>query len=504
MANQDAGIAEDNTGNGATTEEQVSQYPGTLELGKETGNPQPYFLRRWTLDDLPNITQVDGEDQDVTKSVESYTGKLSATLSNCSWAASGTGDETFFVTLTDETSFVEFDDENILNSSDNWTLHFKAKMTNRSAGPLFSKDNAELTLNEDFIAFKNFVNKVSFYEYSSGDTRGSVLAEAELDFYIYRYPFGLKLFVDKGTGPQEWFQEQVGTQPEIFSDNTSQKLKILGHNISQLKDVWICDHTLSQKDILNIGGNSKLKRYTCYNTLDFTDATSRFAFHIQMQDKYDNFVRVYRTKNGKIDNSTWSGDTGYFVAAPSTMPMGAVARTNIMKIKAPDRYSRFENINMKGNFTLSFFIQSQQAGAGNPPLFSIENLDPSKRIRWYMENNAFNKLIARGDNLTTQWPGLLEKDLTSMKTSLTHITLVKNRNLLGLWINGSWEKTYTLVDSDLSTIGTEARFTIYGHWSQRCADIVYLDYANSPVPVTGKFHTGMYNFIPTDMVIKQI
>jgi hypothetical protein len=91
-----------------------------------------------------------------------------------------------------------------------------------------------------------------------------------------------------------------------------------------------------------------------------------------------------------------------------------------------------------------------------------------------------------------------------MKNSLTHITLVKNRNLLGLWINGSWEKTYTLLDSDSSTIGTEARFTMYGNWSQRCADIVYLDYANSPVPVTGKFDSGTWGWISSDMVIKEI
>jgi hypothetical protein len=379
-------------------------------------------------------------------------------------------------------------------------------MTNRSTGPILSKDNAQLVLQNKFILFKNFWNENTYFEYQPGETKSTLQANAEVDFYIYRFPFGLKLFIDKGTGPLEYYQKMVGIQPEIFSDNTSEKIKIHGHNISQLRDVWVCDHTLSQKDILNMSGGEKLKKYGCYNTLDYTDTTSRFAFSMQMKDKYDNFVRVLETNgSGQIDKGVWSGDTGYFVPAPSTMPMGAASRTNIMKIKTGNQYSRFENINMKGNFTLSFFIQSQMFGGGaNKPLFSIENIDPTKRIRWYIANDSFDRLVAKGDNLTTTWFGPLNKDFSAMKNSLTHITLVKNRNLLGLWINGSWEKTYTLLDSDSSTIGTEARFTMYGNWSQRCADIVYLDYANSPVPVTGKFDSGTWGWISSDMVIKEI
>ena len=38
----------------------------------------------------------------------------------------------------------------------------------------------------------------------------------------------------------------------------------------------------------------------------------------------------------------------------------------------------------------------------------------------------------------------------------------------------------------------------------RCADIVYMNYADSHVPVSGKFDSGTFDFIQNDMVIKEI
>ena len=53
QANQDSKIAEDNTDNGATTEDQVSSYPGTLELGKKVQTPVFFKKKMDTLMTFP-------------------------------------------------------------------------------------------------------------------------------------------------------------------------------------------------------------------------------------------------------------------------------------------------------------------------------------------------------------------------------------------------------------------------------------------------------------------
>ena len=227
---------------------------------------------------------------------------------------SGTSANKFYVNLDDETSFIEFDDEGILNSSDNWTLHFKAKMVSgRHDGPLIKKGNSELNFNHDTaLGFVNFVNKKYIYQLPEGQTKTTLLSQTEVDFYLQRTTFGLKIFVDTGSSAEEYPLSIIGVQVEIFSDSTTDKLRITGNHISQVSDVWICDDSLDQKGILNISANKKIHNYKSYNTFDFTDKSARFAFALQMQDKFDNFIRIYRTKQGVIDKTTLGTETDIF------------------------------------------------------------------------------------------------------------------------------------------------------------------------------------------------
>ena len=102
---------------------------------------------------------------------------------------------------------------------------------------------------------------------------------------------------------------------------------------------------------------------------------------------------------------------------------------------------------MKGNFTLSFFLRTGQSQSASP-LFTIENLDPTKRVIWYMRNSSYDELIMKGEGLSNVWFGKIEEDLSGMKSDLTHFTLVKNRNLIGVWINGKYKRSYEITDAD--------------------------------------------------------
>ena len=107
------------------------------------------------------------------------------------------------------------------------------------------------------MGFVNFVNKKYIYQLPEGQTKTTLLSQTEVDFYLQRTTFGLKIFVDTGSGAEEYPLSIIGVQVEIFSDSTTDKLRITGNHISQVSDVWICDDSLDQKGILNISANKK-------------------------------------------------------------------------------------------------------------------------------------------------------------------------------------------------------------------------------------------------------
>jgi hypothetical protein len=56
----------------------------------------------------------------------------------------------------------------------------------------------------------------------------------------------------------------------------------------------------------------------------------------------------------------------------------------------------------------------------------------------------------------------------------------------------------------METLGESCKFTVYGSdtATNRIADLVILHYADSHVPVDGKFDVGSFSFIDDDMIIK--
>ncbi len=545
--NQSGGIAEDNSqGSTVPIEDQVSRYAGTLELGKPQGDPQPKLYKRWTLNDLPEITQVSGSDQDATVAAESFSGELSATLNNCTWTQSGDASTKFYVNLTDKTSYVEFDDGGIINSKSSWTLHFKAKVDHDRMGrndsdpnnirfkwrTILSKGHTQIKFNpkakivtlpiEVNAHPANTTNKGTgrnFFDLPDADIEqwwieaDKQTAAEEVDFYIHKIPFGIKFFIDKGDGIKEAPQMQIGLAGSLFqNDGGDNKLRISGEFITKLSDVWIIDGNFMQKNILDLGTNEKVHNYEARQLFDHTDTSAYIDFQVQFRDQFDNITKIMATAGTNLDRAvSVNNKNGLFVTAPASMPLGATNdRTNICCMKSSNNYLRHMPINMKGNFTVSAFIQSvKREGSGGPFLsFEKPSRHKSNQAATMLKmviNSANNKFFIRGDGLSQSSLNGADGFSGSFNcsSSLMHFTIVKNRNLIGVWIDKSFVGSCTIKTEDMETLGDSCKFTIYGSdtATDRIADLVILHYADSHVPVTGKFDSGTFSFIADDMII---
>ena len=536
--NQTNGIAEDNSQDSTVgIEDQVSRYAGTLELGKPLGDPQPKFYKRWTLNDLPEITQVDGSDQDATVAMESFSGELSATLNNCTWTQDGNASTKFYVNLTNTTSYVEFDDGGIINSKSSWTLHFKAKVDHKRIGfnssknkyywrTLISKGNTSIKFNpnakiatipiEANGSFKgtgrNFFEMPDANPADKSTAIDAQTSASEVDFYIHKIPFGIKLFMDKGDGVKEAPQMQIGLAGSLFQNGgTDNKLRISGEVVTKLSDVWIADGNFMQKNILDVGNNEKVHSYEARQKFDQTDKSAYIDFQVQIRDQFDNITKIMQNQGTKMDqNVNASAKNGVFVTAPAIMPLDATNdRTNICYIKSTNWYLRHMPINMKGNFTISAFIQTDNRDSNS--IFSFEK--PSRTLTTndatmlkMAINEDHNKFYIKGE-------GLSQADLNTANgfagsfncsSSLMHFTIVKNRNLIGIWVNKSFVGSCIIKNEDMETLGESCKFTVYGSniSTNRIADLVILHYADSHVPTSDKFNTGTFSFIDDDMIIK--
>lgn len=540
--NQSGGIAEDNSqGSTVPIEDQVSRYAGTLELGKPQGDPQPKLYKRWTLNDLPEITQVNGSNQDATVAAESFSGELSATLHNCTWTQSGDASTKFYVNLTDKTSYVEFDDGGIINSKSSWTLHFKAKVNHKRMGyntgnnryqwrTMVSKGHTAIKFNpkakivtipiesNDHPQHKGTGR--NFFDLPESDiSKWWIEADKqtdaeEVDFYIHKIPFGIKFFIDKGDGIKEAPQMQVGLSGSLFqNDGGDNKLRISGELITKLSDVWIIDGNFMQKNILDLGTNEKVHNYEARQLFDHTDDSAYIDFQVQFRDQFDNITKIMCDSGTNLDKAVSTvNKVGMFVTAPASMPLGATNnRTNICCMSSGGvNYLRHMPINMKGNFTISAFIQSSNREGSGGPLLSFEKPSRTKTnqdatMLKMVINSANNKFFIRGDGLSVVSLNGADGFSGSFNcsSSLMHFTIVKNRNLIGVWIDKSFVGSCTIKTEDMETLGDSCKFTIYGSdtATDRIADLVILHYADSHVPMTGKFDSGTFSFIADDMII---
>jgi hypothetical protein len=534
--NQTNGIAEDNSqDNTVSIEDQVARYAGTLELGKPQGEPQPRLYKRWTLNDLPEITQVDGSSQDTTVAMESFSGELSATLNNCTWTQSGDASTKFYVNLTDKSSYVEFDDGGLINSKSSWTLHFKAKVDHKRMGfddskqkyswrTLISKGNTAIKFNpKGEIATipieANGDNKGkgrNFFDMpdASSDKKIAIDAQTaatEVDFYIHKIPFGIKIFMDKGDGIKEAPQMQVGLAGSLFqNDGTDNKIRISGEVVTKLTDVWIGDGNFMQKNILDVGNNEKVHSYEARQKFDQTDDSAFIDFQVQIRDQFNSITKIMTTNGTKLDQAiNVSSKDGLFQPAPA-MPLGATNdRTNICCIKSSTYYLRQMPINMKGNFTISAFIQTDNRD--NKSIFSFEKPSRTRTTSTatMLEmaiNGAHNKFYVKGVGLSqSNFNGANGfSGNFNCSSSLMHFTIVKNRNLIGFWVNKSFVGSCVIKSVDMETLGESCKFTVYGSdtATNRIADLVILHYADSHVPADGKFDVGSFSFIDDAMIIK--
>ena len=542
--NQSNGIAEDNSqGGGVDIKDQVSRYAGTLELGKPQGDPQPRLYKRWTLNDLPEITQVNGSDQDATVAAESFSGELSATLNNCTWTQSGDASTKFYVNLTDKTSYVEFDDGGLINSKSSWTLHFKAKVDHDRMGrndnnpdnikftwrTLVSKGNTAIKFNPKakIVTVPIEANGTTsgtgrnFFDLPESDISqwwveaDKQTSAEEVDFYIHKIPFGIKFFIDKGDGIKEASQMQVGLTGSLFQNGGGDnKLRISGEVVTKLSDVWIADGNFMQKNILDLGNNEKVHTYEARQLFDHTDDSAYIDFQVQIRDQFDNITKIMCDTGNKLDKAVSTvNKEGMFVAAPATMPLGATNdRTNIGCMSSGGvNYLRHMPVNMKGNFTVSVFIKSSNREGDGGPILSFEKpsrttTDQDATMLKMVINSAHNKFFIRGEGLTqTSLNGSNGfSGSFNCSSSLMHFTIVKNRNLIGIWVDKSFVGSCTIKTEDIETLGDSCKFTVYGSSTStdRIADLVILHYADSHVPVTDKFNSGTFSFIDDDMIIK--
>ena len=148
-------------------------------------------------------------------------------------------------------------------------------------------------------------------------------------------------------------------------------------------------------------------------------------------------------------------------------------------------------MNFNSNFTVSFWLRTNATSqvvkfVGESDTFSFQQKSSKNHFR--LKCNGKTKDIEIADLL-----------IKPLKDEWYHITLVKNRNLIGLWVNGQYHNYdfIALTNAQIQAIGwsnLEFRGDLTNVYY---SDIRVLDYAMCNIPAKGYGTQSSYGFIDT-------
>ncbi len=261
-------------------------------------------------------------------------------------------------------------------------------------------------------------------------------------------------------------------------------LEFTGSNISYLEDAWIAEYEFTADDVAHV--DKPATRYRFAHDLNLE--TSYFAWKNLFQDRYSNYGQIFNYGNKKPERGNVNDQTHW---ATPPQPVGSqhgwVTRDRVLKLDSPKKALQVNNVNFNSNFTVSFWVRTDAKSAilrfvGQNDTFKFQ----PKSTGFAMKSENKEKLV-----LSSSLSG------TPLKDTWYHITLVKNRNLIGTWVNGqfgSWDFV-GLTDAQIEAIGwtnLEFRGDAVGVYY---SDIRVLDYAMCNVPAKGYGTQSTYEFI---------
>tara|TARA_Y100001933_G_C19009813_1_gene568258 strand:- start:335 stop:2053 length:1719 start_codon:yes stop_codon:yes gene_type:complete len=506
-SNKSNGIAESNNND-------IKSLPGKLSLGLPLGVKQINFQKRWTLNDMWNSHDVSGgrNSRKPTDVWESIVGEIAGTTENFAWTSSKNPDAK--LNYMGNTAKVSLLDKGTIRSDKSWTLHFRAKIK-KFDGVLFTKGNdtsnwgnnpffqVKILLNRrcpvghpnegqkvcDKIAVSTGVGVHNYFMFPDG-TSDATYNNKLIDFYFVREGQNVRMFIDsnQGGGPRECKQEIVGALPELINmTDLNAPLVFTGSNISYLEDVWVADNEFTADDVPYI--DKPATRYRFAHDLNLE--TSYFAWKNLFQDRYSNYGQIFnyiqkKPEAGQANNQGhWTTDN-----TSDGNAFGWQTRDRVLKLDSPKKALQVNNVNFNSNFTVSFWVRTEAISA----IVKFVGQNDTFRFQPHYDRSGFRLRYANNKNKNIASSTLSANPL---KDTWYHITLVKNRNLIGLWINGEiGDYDFVgLTDAQIQAIGwtnLEFRGDDKGVYY---SDVRVLDYAMCNVPAKGYGTQSTYEFI---------
>ena len=505
--NKSAGIAEPN-------DKEITSLPGKLSLGLPKGIDQVIFVKKWTLNDMFNNNSNVGDRSQSTPTdiYESQDAEIAGTISNPNWISSKGVTSDRLLSFNGDT-ILNLEDGGAIRNDKSWTLHFKFSMNNSYLNTDWQSERVVLvskgydmntftdvpTLDSDMkndpamaVVLYPSAKKIGFY---AGDgvrnwfvapfLNKSNLVNKDIDFYIIRSGQNISFGADlnDGVGVRMATQEIVGALPTIVNmEKLNHPLSFSAQTyVDYVDDIWIADNELKEDDVRTIVPPAKRLKFAHEMDLD----SSYFAFKNLFQDKFGNYARIFR-KNPVDDPATPEGaledDQSHFTTEHTSDGTKYGFRTNdrskVLKLKAEETLDVF-NLNGSGNFTISFWARTDHRGF----IMQLKNSNGDGYAfgpSWKADHN-----VLKVNSLQTQnW---FNGDVKDISSEWVHYTLVKNRNLLGLWTNekiGDWNYLH-MSDSEIDKIGFST-FKLLGASSPTYfADVRVADYALSHIPAQG-------------------
>ena len=501
-SNKAAGIAEPND-NG------IISLPGSLKLGMPKGIDQTVFLKRWTADDMfagDNITN-NRADSVATDLFESVGGEKTGTIVNGFWLGTKSNNKPHdeLLGLDKTNGKLQLNDKGALSNITSWALHWKAKTRWLPTRKLFSKGTTDPVFKitalsnkldkikndgsrVDKLAIQTSANVFNFFQVPFG-TAWADYSNQIVDFYLVRDGQTMGFYMDNhdGQGPKECPQEIPGSLPTLINMNEqSSPMEYLGEAYETLSDIWIADSDTNAASLATIGNPAR--RFQFAHDLNLT--TSYFDFKNFFMDKFGGFAQIYGMDKandlpkGSVANqnhwTTFNSQDGN--------AHGFVPRERVLKLAKGYQTLGVENFNFASNFTISFYVRTGSAGT---------------LIRCQTGSNTF-ELKRRWDK--ESWDVLYNGSLKSRifvtgltQTALTndwhHLTIVKNRNVIGIWTNGQFNGYTTLSDAEISSIAYSQLSFVGNNEVVYLADVRVLGYAMSNIPARDFGKRATYGFI---------
>lgn len=489
-SNKSNGIAESNNND-------IKSLPGKLSLGLPLGVKQINFQKRWTLNDMWNSHDTSGNrnSRKPTDVWESIGGEIAGTTENFSWTSKK--DDDVNLNWMGSSAKVSLHDKGTLRSDKSWTLHFRAKIKEFN-GVLFAKTNTSGWNANPFFKVHVFGNTIGVYtgvgvknwfSVPVGSTSATYKNKL-IDFYFVREGQNVRMFIDanQGGGPRECKQQIPGALPELINmTDLNAPLVFTGSNISYLEDVWVADNEFTADDVPYI--DKPATRYRFAHDLNLE--TSYFAWKNLFQDRYSNYGQIFNYSQSKPENASANNQDHWTTENTSDgNAFGWQTRDRVLKLDSPKKALQVNNVNFNSNFTVSFWVRT----GATTEIVKFVGQNDTFRFQPHYDRSGFRLRYGNNKNKNIASSTLSANPL---KDTWYHITLVKNRNLVGLWVNGEIGDYHFvgLTNAQIEAIGwanLEFRGDNKGVYY---SDVRVLDYAMCNVPAKGYGTQSTYEFI---------